>query len=357
MGAGGLPIDLSQLAGLAGGLGGLGDLGGLGGLLGGAGGGAGAPTPSLADVPPSTDAPAAAGAPADAAPPAAAAAPPAPPASGGPSSLTNIAGIIGTLSQVGAIDNNLLARIVGGLSGGSPAGLGGNPAAAGLPTDAAGTAPAAGLGGLGNFGNLLGGARAPKPAPTPARTPAAGGTPATPSAPASWNPFAPRPTATPAAPSPPATPAATPGAPAPPPPAGTPVELTLHNAARFRHRDTPAMTWDASIAESAQKWASGCRFAHSGKSGVGENLCMGQSDWNACISAWYNELANYNYANGGFSSATGHATQMVWKASVRLGCGKASCSGTFGGQTMYVCQYAPQGNVMGQFQQNVLPLK
>ena len=84
---------------------------------------------------------------------------------------------------------------------------------------------------------------------------------------------------------------------------------------------------------------------------------MGHSDWNACISSWYNELANYNYAAGGFSSATGHGTQMVWKASTRLGCGRAQCSGMFGGQAMYVCQYAPPGNVMGQFQQNVMPLK
>ena len=125
----------------------------------------------------------------------------------------------------------------------------------------------------------------------------------------------------------------------------------MHNTARARHRDTPAMVWDDKIAAQAQAYANRCQFSHSGTPGVGENLCMGHGDWNACISAWYNEGANYNYVNGGFSGATGHFTQMVWKSSVRLGCAVgAMCK-------LYVCQYAPQGNVIGSFQQNVLPLK
>jgi hypothetical protein len=39
--------------------------------------------------------------------------------------------------------------------------------------------------------------------------------------------------------------------------------------------------------------------------------------------------------------------KMVWRASKELGCGyTADCR-------MYVCRYAPAGNVLGQFQQNV----
>lgn len=47
--------------------------------------------------------------------------------------------------------------------------------------------------------------------------------------------------------------------------------------------------------------------------------------------------------------ATGHFTQVVWKATKRLGCGQA---GKF-----VVCNYYPAGNVQGQFRDNVAPAK
>ena len=55
-----------------------------------------------------------------------------------------------------------------------------------------------------------------------------------------------------------------------------------------------------------------------------------------------------NYGtNPGWNTAWGHFTQVIWKGSTRLGC--AQC------RSLYVCQYAPAGNYMGQFAQNVLP--
>ena len=39
--------------------------------------------------------------------------------------------------------------------------------------------------------------------------------------------------------------------------------------------------------------------------------------------AWYNEVKQYNYNQPGFSMATGHFTQLVWKSSRRLGVGVA----------------------------------
>ena len=67
------------------------------------------------------------------------------------------------------------------------------------------------------------------------------------------------------------------------------------------------------------------------------------------MTAWADEEALYNYASPGFSSATGHFTQQVWIGSASIGCGKAAC----GGSTLYVCQYSPPGNVLGQFEANV----
>ena len=69
--------------------------------------------------------------------------------------------------------------------------------------------------------------------------------------------------------------------------------------ARARHA-VPELVWDESLAASSAAWAKRCRFSHSR---TGENLCAGHKDWNACISAWYNEIASYNYKQGSFSSA------------------------------------------------------
>lgn len=77
------------------------------------------------------------------------------------------------------------------------------------------------------------------------------------------------------------------------------VSLALHNVARARHA-VPELVWDESLAASSAAWAKRCRFSHSR---TGENLCAGHKDWNACISAWYNEIASYNYKQGSFSSA------------------------------------------------------
>jgi hypothetical protein len=57
----------------------------------------------------------------------------------------------------------------------------------------------------------------------------------------------------------------------------------------------------------------------------------------------------YDYASGSYSSATGHATQLLWRASTQLGCGWAA------GCQLLVCRYSPPGNVLGEFAQNVMP--
>lgn len=51
--------------------------------------------------------------------------------------------------------------------------------------------------------------------------------------------------------------------------------------------------------------------------------------------------------------STGHFTQVVWKATNKLGIGVAFGDG--GRKVIVVGQYGPAGNMMGQFPQNVLP--
>ncbi|MBX9256189.1 secretion protein [Desmonostoc muscorum CCALA 125] len=147
--------------------------------------------------------------------------------------------------------------------------------------------------------------------------------------------------------------------------------VSKHNTYRATH-NTPNITISDSLNTSAQAWAekiaSSGQFEHStNRNNVGENIYASYSTestvdpttlGNTAVKEWYDEIKDYNYANPGFSSATGHFTQVVWKGSTQLGCGAAQGTETIEG-TKYnafyvVCQYAPAGNVQGQFPDNVL---
>jgi len=65
---------------------------------------------------------------------------------------------------------------------------------------------------------------------------------------------------------------------------------------------------------------------------------------------WYDEIGQYSYNNPGFSEATGHFTQVVWKSSTDVGCG----IGIRNGDEFYgVAQYTPPGNYQGEYTDNV----
>lgn len=69
----------------------------------------------------------------------------------------------------------------------------------------------------------------------------------------------------------------------------------------------------------------------------------------------YKEVCLYNFDRGGFSFATGHFTQVVWKGSTQLGIGFAR--GSYKGFTncLYVVgRYLEPGNMTGAFRKNVL---
>jgi cysteine-rich secretory family protein len=114
----------------------------------------------------------------------------------------------------------------------------------------------------------------------------------------------------------------------------------------------PDLTWSAEIEASAQTWANRCTLSHQANSGYGENLFWGTADAYSpqdAVAKWYGENAAYNFATPGFSTQTGHFTQVVWRNSTQLGCAKASCKGF----DYWVRRYSPAGNVADQFPQNV----
>lgn len=149
--------------------------------------------------------------------------------------------------------------------------------------------------------------------------------------------------------------------------------LSKHNAYRATHH-SPKLTQAGSLNTTAQSWAeylaTNALFEHSSpnqRNNAGENLYVYYTTGssisattlaNETVKAWYDEVADYDYANPGFSSETGHFTQVVWKSTTQLGCGAAQGRATLNGTTYnafyVVCHYAPAGNFTGQFPQNVL---
>lgn len=160
----------------------------------------------------------------------------------------------------------------------------------------------------------------------------------------------------------PAAPLATAGPASAPAPSGPPVPaamqplLDAHNAARAKHC-APPLTWSPKLAAAAQAWAdqlaAGCTFEHSPNNRYGENLAGGSPgllDGRAVTAMWYDEVAKYAFPDGGFSMATGHFTQVVWRETTQIGCAVASCR-----MALWVCEYDPPGNVQGGYRANVLP--
>jgi hypothetical protein len=153
--------------------------------------------------------------------------------------------------------------------------------------------------------------------------------------------------------------------------------LAAHNKYRAAH-GVPALAWDDTLAAAADAFASTCVYGHDANrgSGIGENIYaagssapMSASDlsWGAeSTEDWYNEISDWNFAtsasNGG---VTGHFTQVVWKATTKLGCGVASCPGMLMANSIFVvCRYSPRGNFKcptctppSTYAMNVLPKK
>ena len=68
--------------------------------------------------------------------------------------------------------------------------------------------------------------------------------------------------------------------------------------------------------------------------------------------SWYSEVSKHDFDVEPMSTGTGHFTQMVWKASKKLGVAKARSEN---GKIIVVANYEPAGNVIGRYVKNVLP--
>ncbi|CAF5148077.1 unnamed protein product, partial [Rotaria sp. Silwood1] len=128
--------------------------------------------------------------------------------------------------------------------------------------------------------------------------------------------------------------------------------LLQHNYYRQLHC-TDALVLNSTINAIAQTYANYLAannlFQHSGTSGLGENLwaiwssgAIRSVNGSSPTNSWYNEINSYNFGSPGFSSSTGHFTQVIWKGSKQLGIGIAFTSDN---RTAYVvANYYPPGN-------------
>ncbi len=129
--------------------------------------------------------------------------------------------------------------------------------------------------------------------------------------------------------------------------------IKMHNEWRAKVGVKP-LTWSDTVAKSAQAWADelktqyNCRLKHNPKRQYGENLGGGSGRLTSdlIVGLWAAESTDYDYASN--RCTTGkyctHYTQMVWRKSTEMGCGEARCDHA----TVWVCNYNPMGNYMGQ---------
>ncbi len=143
--------------------------------------------------------------------------------------------------------------------------------------------------------------------------------------------------------------------------------LDAHNARRAQHCVAP-LIWSNELAAAAQEYAGKCILDTHGSDGEnmadawavenGSPKLPALSDKEAFERTWYCEVKNYDFDNpafkGGFTfeckDVNGHFTQVVWKDTCQLGCGRADCDitdaqGVKHKGTHWVCRYKPPGNM------------
>ncbi|KAE8745996.1 hypothetical protein FOCC_FOCC007254 [Frankliniella occidentalis] len=129
------------------------------------------------------------------------------------------------------------------------------------------------------------------------------------------------------------------------------------------------MWYDEELAAIAQRWADQCQFKHDTcrnveRFPVGQNIYLERMtrplkrpDWSKVVRKWYDEVAKHNGRQSlrpyRFSAVTGHFTQLSWADTFLVGCGIAEYNDYYAGRRwntrLYVCDYGPTGNVVGDW--------
>jgi uncharacterized protein YkwD len=132
-------------------------------------------------------------------------------------------------------------------------------------------------------------------------------------------------------------------------------DLTRANASPTPANPLPPLQWDDAVAAVAQEWAERCVFEHRQPNNFGENLALfsdPEVSPEAVVQIWADEAPFYDYDGNDCAAGEqcGHYTQIVWADTTKLGCGVAVCDDVagFGPGALWVCNYDPPGNFVGQ---------
>ena len=122
----------------------------------------------------------------------------------------------------------------------------------------------------------------------------------------------------------------------------------------------PPMTWNPELSQSAQRWAdylaASGRFEHAPEnpdSPEGENIWAGTKGYyapEARVNAWVREKQFFRVgvfpdnSTTGSAEDVGHYTQMIWRATTKVGCAEASSAS----EDILVCRYFEAGNYRGE---------
>jgi hypothetical protein len=145
--------------------------------------------------------------------------------------------------------------------------------------------------------------------------------------------------------------------------------LEAHNQYRSMHGAPPVALDDAAIAHAVQRAQAASTMdgistpPGPGSRGYGENrywFATYENEPASCgeaVRVWYEQrwTGGYDWDRPGYSPDTASFTQVVWKGTDVLGCGRASGhpEGGESHQTFIVCSYGPAGNIIGRFRDNV----
>lgn len=146
--------------------------------------------------------------------------------------------------------------------------------------------------------------------------------------------------------------------------------VEAHNVWR-RQVGVPDITWSGDVAAIAQEWADQLASQDEscttpghrddlGARNLGENLFWAWAPGSAApplvtsqnvVDSWGSESQDYDATTHTCAegSVCGHYTQIVWRTTEQVGCGKASCESSQNGPTIiWVCNYSPPGNIGGE---------
>ena len=104
-------------------------------------------------------------------------------------------------------------------------------------------------------------------------------------------------------------------------------DAVLNSTNLFRNEhNASSLAWNDSLTDFGDDYVDGCQWKHSGGP-YGENLAQGYEDVSRAVDGWGNERKDYDFNAGQFGETTGHFTQLVWKGTNTVGCGRKFCNG------------------------------